>query len=100
MGKMTFIVDFPDGQEPAVGAGTDILGGQFISVYFGDMREQSAWRPADQVPPYNELLMVQHADGSRDVDICSEYSGWYGEDDETTVKYWMPLPDAMEADDE
>ncbi|SQA96706.1 Uncharacterised protein [Cedecea neteri] len=28
MGKMTFVVDFPDGQEPPVSAGTKILGGK------------------------------------------------------------------------
>lgn len=100
MGKVTFVVDFPDGQEPSVGFNTDILGGQLISVYFGDMRDQTAWRPADQEPPYNEILLVQRDDGSRDVDICSEYSGWYSEHDDTAVKYWMPLPEAMETDDE
>lgn len=100
MSKVTFVVDFPDGQEPAVSAATDILGGKLDGVYFGDMRDQTTWRPADQEPPYNELLLVQHSDGSRDVDICSEYTGWYSEDDDTTVKYWMPIPEAMEADDE
>lgn len=34
MGKMTFVVDYPDGQEPAVSAATDILGGKLISAAF------------------------------------------------------------------
>lgn len=36
MGKVTFVVDFPDGREPAVSAATDILGGKLLSVAFKD----------------------------------------------------------------
>lgn len=36
MGKVTFVVDFPDGQEPVVSAATDILGGKLLSVAFKD----------------------------------------------------------------
>ncbi|EOS93101.1 hypothetical protein ETR_21002 [Erwinia tracheiphila PSU-1] len=39
MGKITFVVDFPDDKEPAVSAATDILGGKLISVAFSDLRE-------------------------------------------------------------
>lgn len=39
MGKMTFVVDFPDGQEPPVSAGSDILGGALVSVSFHDAVE-------------------------------------------------------------
>jgi hypothetical protein len=37
MGKVTFVVEYPDGQEPSVGFNTSILGGQILSVAFSDM---------------------------------------------------------------
>ena len=36
MGKVTFVVDFPDGREPVISAATDILGGKLLSVAFKD----------------------------------------------------------------
>lgn len=39
MGKVTFVVDFPDGQEPVISAATDILGGKLLSVAFKDATE-------------------------------------------------------------
>jgi hypothetical protein len=39
MSKMTFVVDFPDGQEPPVSAGIRILGGKLVSVAFKDISE-------------------------------------------------------------
>jgi hypothetical protein len=40
MGKMTFVVDYPDGHEPAVSAATDILGGKLVSAAFADTTER------------------------------------------------------------
>ncbi|OFC58162.1 hypothetical protein WKI72_16150 [Candidatus Erwinia dacicola] len=40
MSKMTFVVDFPDGQEPTVSAATDILGGKLVSAAFADIAER------------------------------------------------------------
>lgn len=39
MGKVTFVVDFPDGQEPVISAATDILGGKLLSAAFKDATE-------------------------------------------------------------
>lgn len=39
MSKMTFVVEFPDGQEPVVSAATDILGGKLLSAAFKDATE-------------------------------------------------------------
>lgn len=36
MSKMTFVVEFPDGQEPVISAATDILGGKLLSAAFKD----------------------------------------------------------------
>ncbi|RAP70853.1 hypothetical protein [Candidatus Erwinia dacicola] len=40
MGKITFVVDFPDGQEPAVSGATDILGGKLVSAAFFDKADR------------------------------------------------------------
>lgn len=40
MSKMTFVVEFEDGKEPAVSAGTIILGGKLVGVSWEDALEQ------------------------------------------------------------
>ncbi len=39
MGKMTFVVEYEDGREPSVNAGTEILGGRLTAVAFYDYRD-------------------------------------------------------------
>ncbi|HAU5548406.1 TPA: hypothetical protein NY307_002772 [Proteus mirabilis] len=39
MGKMTFVVEYEDGKEPSVNAGTEILGGRLTAVAFYDYRD-------------------------------------------------------------
>ncbi|MGK0600097.1 hypothetical protein [Yokenella regensburgei] len=39
MSRMTFVVEFPDGQEPSVSAGINVLGGTLISATFSDLTE-------------------------------------------------------------
>lgn len=39
MGKVTFVVEFKDGEEPAVNGGTEILGGRLSAVQWSDYRE-------------------------------------------------------------
>ncbi|EAR5747680.1 hypothetical protein [Salmonella enterica] len=39
MGKVTFVVYFEDGEEPAVSAETKILGGRLSSVLWDDYRD-------------------------------------------------------------
>lgn len=39
MSKMTFVVEFPDAQEPVISAATDILGGKLLSAAFKDATE-------------------------------------------------------------
>lgn len=39
MGKVTFVVEFKDGEEPAVNGGTEILGGRLSAVLWSDYRE-------------------------------------------------------------
>ena len=39
MGKVTFVVDFKDGDKPAVSAATEILGGRLSAVLWADYRD-------------------------------------------------------------
>ena len=39
MSKMTFVVDFKDGEEPPIDAGTQLLGGRVCAAAFYDYRE-------------------------------------------------------------
>ncbi|CNJ55747.1 Uncharacterised protein [Yersinia rohdei] len=57
MGKMTFVVEFEDGKEPAVNKATDILGGQLIRVAFRDsiINVDSLNQEALAVELWNEL---------------------------------------------
>lgn len=95
MGKMTFVVDFPDGREPAVSAATDILGGKLISANFSDLREQWTWRSASDTPaPEGEYVAVS------DGECCyvgrfvsGEWRASGGRSFLSPVVHWMPLPE-------
>lgn len=39
MGKVTFVVEFEDGKEPAVNGQTEILGGRLSSILWADYRD-------------------------------------------------------------
>ena len=39
MGKVTFVVEFQDGKEPAVNGQTEILGGRLSSILWADYRD-------------------------------------------------------------
>lgn len=39
MGKVTFVVDFKDGEEPAVSMATEVLGGRLSAVLWADYRD-------------------------------------------------------------
>ncbi|STA83286.1 hypothetical protein [Citrobacter koseri] len=39
MGKVTFVVDFKDGEEPAVSMSTEVLGGRLSAVLWADYRD-------------------------------------------------------------
>lgn len=95
MGKMTFIVDFPDGQEPAVGFATSILGGQLVSFAFSDLREEWAWRSAsDTLPPEGEYVAVCDGEScSVGRFVSGEWRASGGRCFLEPVMYWMPLPE-------
>ncbi|ACQ92354.1 hypothetical protein Tola_0726 [Tolumonas auensis DSM 9187] len=42
MSKMTFVFDYPDGQEPSISAGMTYLDGKIVSASFSDLSEENA----------------------------------------------------------
>lgn len=94
MGKMTFVVDFPDGQEPTVSAATEILGGQLISFAFKDSSEDYAWRSVTAVlPPEREYVFMhngEYASIGRYVD--GEWRNTKGYGFIYPVTHWMFIP--------
>lgn len=54
MGKMTFVVEYEDGREPSVNAGTEILGGKLLSVGFNDCRDEQLTQ--DEVSALNHAI--------------------------------------------
>ena len=41
MSKITFVFEYPDGQEPSIGAGLTYFGGKIVSVSFTDLAEEN-----------------------------------------------------------
>ena len=41
MSKITFVFEYPDGQEPSIGAGLTYLGGKIVSASFTDLAEEN-----------------------------------------------------------
>lgn len=41
MSKMTFVFEYPDGQEPSISVGMTYLGGKIVSGSFSDLSEQN-----------------------------------------------------------
>lgn len=41
MGYMTFVVEYPDGEEPAICKGMDRSGGKLVSASFKDLAEEN-----------------------------------------------------------
>lgn len=65
MSKFTFVVEYEDGKEPAVGTGTEILGGRLCSAAFFDYR--------------TEHFTEEEANQVRD---AIEEADWHGQIDE------------------
>jgi hypothetical protein len=95
MGKMTFVVDYPDGQEPAVSAATDILGGKLLSFAFKDTSEDYTWRSVSEVqPPEGEYVFVHDGDdASVGCSVASEWRNAKGCGYLYPITYWMPIPE-------
>ncbi|MFW5410737.1 hypothetical protein B7L51_019235 [Pectobacterium brasiliense] len=70
MGKVTFVVDFPDGQEPSVHAGMQILGGKLAAVSFFDALSQA-----------DELFEVLEEIVSNAYEIEHDYYGLQGHEE-------------------
>ncbi|WP_368878093.1 hypothetical protein [Proteus mirabilis] len=72
MGKMTFVVEYEDGNEPSVNAGTEILGGKLLSVGFDDYKDKKLTR--DEINAINYALNF-----SEFREACEEFEVDYDE---------------------
>lgn len=69
MGKMTFVFEFEDGKEPAVGAGMEFHGGRIVAAAFHDYRDsfftdrqnEQISNAIDDVPFGNEGITNEEA---------------------------------------
>lgn len=69
---MTFVVEYEDGKEPTVNAGTEILGGKLLSVGFGDCH--------DGLLTQDEVSALSHAINFNDLkEICEDFEVNYDE---------------------
>ncbi|MEQ5315713.1 hypothetical protein ABN239_01550 [Providencia vermicola] len=64
MGKMTFVVEYEDGKDPPINAGTDILGGRLTAAAFYDYR--------DALLSKNEAQAVKNSISFSDLRECCE----------------------------
>lgn len=72
MGKMTFVVEYEDGKEPPVNAGTEILGGKLLSVGFGDYHDGQLTQ--------DEVSALNHAINFSDLkETCKDFEVNYDE---------------------
>lgn len=95
MGKVTFIVEFPDGQEPPVSAGTDILGGKVEMVAWRDISEDTHWRTGEITPPSDCEAVVAHDGYDYHILWCDPNSGEIYDPLNTglpDIIQWLPVP--------
>lgn len=95
MGKMTFVVDYPDGQEPAVSAATDILGGKLVSAAFKDLTEDNSWRSVTESMPTDSNYVIVHNGDYASIGRFI-YDDWWDSDGGgffIPVTHWMPIPE-------
>lgn len=99
MGKVTFVVEFEDGKEPAVNAGTDILGGKMASVSWRDVINEGEWiNCADRSPAIGVEVLAIDDDGSYETVVYSHGfipgPPFYGASSgHFTPTHWQPLPE-------
>lgn len=63
MSKVTFVVDFEDGKEPAVHSRMNILGGELAAVAWKDSLKSEVIAVADGLPAPNQSVLLFDANG-------------------------------------
>lgn len=109
MGKVTFVVEFEDGKEPAVHSGMAVLDGKLIGVAWKDTTEEQLVSVADRLPAPNDTVLLYDANGEGW--IIGWRSVWYGpgqketgqwewtyqiddlDAEEMNITHWAPMPD-------
>lgn len=97
MGKLTFVVDFPEGAEPAVYAGMNFLNGKITAVAFKDLTKETEWRSAVNNPPDKKRVVLLSDGCTACLAYLNEHKEWkrwpYGESvDESDMVLWLYVP--------
>ncbi|AJB82321.1 DUF551 domain-containing protein [Enterobacter hormaechei] len=113
MSKVTFVVDFEDGKEPAVHSRMNILGGELAAVAWRDAIKSEVVSVNDGLPAPNQQCLLFDANGEgwvigwRSVwlsDCMTETGDWDWnyqieslDDEEMNITHWAPTPPVPEA---
>lgn len=112
MSKVTFVVDFEDGKEPAVHSRMNILGGQLSAVAWKDSLEQDVVAVNDNLPAPNEQVLLFDANGegwvigwrsvwlSQGMKETGDWEWSYQieslDDEGMNITHWAPIPSEPE----
>ncbi len=108
MSKVTFVVDFEDGKEPAVHSRMNILGGELAAVAWRDSLKSNVVSVGDYLPAANQQVLLFDANGEgwvigwRSVWLSEgmkETGDWEWsyqidslDDEEMNITHWAPTP--------
>lgn len=113
MSKVTFVVDYEDGKEPAVHAGMVIFGGNLTAVSWSDSLADKSVPVSEYLPNPREMVLLFDADGGGW--LIGWRSIWYGpgqvdtgmwdwtfqvsgiESSDVNITHWAPMPETPEA---
>ncbi|KQN68068.1 hypothetical protein ASE99_01505 [Serratia sp. Leaf51] len=63
MGKVTFVVEFEDGKEPALSASTSLLGGKLVAFAWRDLIHDQVVSVDAELPSANDEVLLFDANG-------------------------------------
>ena len=63
MGKVTFVVEFEDGKEPALSASTSLLGGKLVAFAWRDLIQDQVVSVDTVLPSANDEVLLFDANG-------------------------------------
>ncbi|BBR34227.1 hypothetical protein WP3S18E09_12400 [Escherichia coli] len=113
MSKVTFVVEFEDGKEPAVNAGMTIFGGKLAAVSWSDALEEKVFSVHECLPSPNDTVLLFDSTGEgwligwRSMWMTfgqKETGSWQWtfqngdiDIDDVVITHWAPIPEEPEA---
>jgi len=108
MGKMTFVVEFEDSNEPAVHSRMNILGGELVSVAWKNALQSNVFLVSESLPAPDESVLLFDSNGEgwvigwRSVwlsECLKETDDWEWsyqierlDDEDMIITHWSPIP--------